>query len=205
MVKHRQFVIAREGWLPLLLVLVISAIAGRYFGWLAAAPALVAVLVTVMLFRNPHRNIPPVPQGVISPLDGTIEIAEQGSCPLMELEGYHVRIRRQRWTAPYYNRSPIEGRVRELPCGGNPDGGHAWRIETDESDNVVVLMNGDHILSHRSFRPCYGERVGQGARSGTRRLGSVADIWLPANAKLLVRSGQRVSSGQDVLAKLVHQ
>ena len=208
MPASRQFIVARDGWLPLALVLVVGIALFRNIAAWTLLPTLLLVGVVVIMYRNPHRAIPPIPQGVVSPMDGKLEFVGTARCPYLEQTdtsqtGYHLRIRR-RWWSPYYIRSPIEGQVCELVGENKPDGVHAWRIFTDEGDTVVMQMSGDHFLSDRSFRPRYGERIGQGQRAGTRLLGSVVDIWLPENARILVDSGDKVASGTDVLAKLVH-
>lgn len=204
MAHRRQFIIARDGWWPAAMALAAALALFQLVSVVAAIPALLVLVVVVVLFRNPHRMIPAVPQGVVSPMDGKVELAERGSCPFLSLDGYHLRIRR-RWWSPYYIRSPIEGQVCELATENRPEKGHAWKLSTDEGDTVVILTSGDHFLSNRSFRPRYGERIGQGQRSGTRRLGRVIDMWLPENAKLLAETGTTVTSGSDVLAKLVHK
>lgn len=204
MAQKRQFIIARDGWWFAGICLAAALTLFQQISPLAALPALLALLVVFVLFRNPHRMIPPIPQGVVCPADGKLEIAERGQCPFYNLDGYHLRIRRRFWS-PYFIRSPIEAQVCELARDNLPDNGHAWQLVTDEGDTLVMMTSGDHFLSNRSFRPRYGERIGQGQRAGTRRLGKVLDLWLPENARVLMEAGSSVKAGSDVLAKLVHK
>ena len=46
-----------------------------------------------------------------------------------------------------------------------------------------------------------GEMVALGERVGMIRFGSRVDIWLPLEAQVIVRRGQKVKGGESILAK----
>jgi phosphatidylserine decarboxylase len=46
-----------------------------------------------------------------------------------------------------------------------------------------------------------GETVSRGERIGLIRFGSRVDVWLPMEAEVVVRRGQKVKGGESLLAK----
>ncbi len=77
-------------------------------------------------------------------------------------------------------------------------------VRTDEDDDVVLQFHGHRFgLAPLAFLR-YGERVGQGQRCAFLRLTRQAELQLPIASRVLVKAGQRVTAGADVLAKLPH-
>ncbi len=109
----------------------------------------------------------------------------------------------------YSLRSPVEGKVMEQwseKCKEeNGQRKFAFWIRTDEGDDIVTVFR---------LRPCAsfcfriyiqsGERLGQGQRCGFLYFGGTVDVFIPANSKLEVEPGQSITSGEDILASLVH-
>ncbi len=67
-------------------------------------------------------------------------------------------------------------------------------------DEVMFLVGYMFLLAFLR----YGERVGQGQRCAFLRLTRRAELQLPIASRVLVKAGQRVMAGADVLAKLPH-
>ena len=84
------------------------------------------------------------------------------------------------------------------------DGSSGLWIRTDEDDDVVLQFRGHRFgLAPLAFLR-YGDRVGQGQRCAYLRLSRLAEVQLPIASRVLVKIGQRVTAGTDVLAKLPH-
>jgi phosphatidylserine decarboxylase len=102
-------------------------------------------------------------------------------------------------------RSPVEGKVLEPP--NLPDDGkspHGVLLQTDEGDEVVMVMSRGRLKSQPRCYIRYGERTGQGKRCGFVHLGGQIDIYLPEATHVVVSAGDWVRSGSDVIAKLIH-
>ena len=70
-------------------------------------------------------------------------------------------------------------------------------------DVTVVQVAG--LVARRIL--CYkqpGDRVGQGERFGFIRYGSRVDVYLAPNSTVDVTIGDKVKSGRDIIAHLVH-
>ena len=207
MAKHgtRNTYISSEGF-PLLLAVAVATIAcWQFIGFL---PALVpaALLVTLyFVFRDPPRPVPAVPLGVVSPVDGEVlevSVAERS------ILGGEARIILLSVNAfgTYTARCPVEGKVMDLATdapdsAGGFDSRGLW-VRTDEGDDMVLSFKSHRFgIAPRAFIR-YGERIGQGQRCAFLRLTRIAEVQVPAVARVQVEVGQRVAAGSDVLAKL---
>ena len=156
------------------------------------------------------RSTTPVassPRGIVSPVDGdvvAVESIEEGA-----LQGTAIRIvLRIDALGTYTARCPAEGKIMDLRAA---QGGetidyptNALWIQTDEGDDVVLYFTGYRFgLPPRSFIR-YGERLGQGQRCAYLRLTRFAEVHLPASSQVLVKPGDSMLGGRDLLAKVTH-
>ncbi len=108
----------------------------------------------------------------------------------------------------YTARSPVEGQIKDLRSVAN-NGIADYRtnalwVRTDEGDDVVVQFHGYRLgLAPRSFIGI-GQRVGQGQRCAYLRLTRLAEVHLPIETKILVKPGQVLVAGHDLIGKLTH-
>ena len=202
--KRNPFV-AREG-IPWLIL--VGAAFGVVYQFADAIFLLIPFTVFVWLyavFRDPRREIPAVPLGVISPVDGVVR--EVGLTDQSVLGGEAQRIVIDVDSMGTYTaRCPVEGKIMDFRGDGNGESvrklsSGLW-IQTDEGHDVVLQFK-----SHRfGFAPLaflrFGERIGQGQRCAYLRLTRVAEVQFPIHGRLLVEPGQRVVAGSDVLGKL---
>jgi phosphatidylserine decarboxylase len=197
--------ICREGWPWLIGAAILWGVIFRVWGPAWSLPVVLLIGWLIFLFRDPGRQVPPLPLAVVAPVDGKVT----------EVVQYHDGVLPGKWTriairtnhlGAYTVRSPIEGSIRDvreeardvdparLTCG-------LW-VRSEEQDNVVLLFPG----RRRRFAPKsfvrYGERVGQGQRFAYLRLAPKAEVYLPATAEIQVSAGDRVFAGTTVLADL---
>lgn len=64
--------IAREAWLPVAAAGVAAGLAYVLCGFYCSLPLIIIAVVSLYLFRDPERRIPPTPLGVVSPVDGRV-------------------------------------------------------------------------------------------------------------------------------------
>jgi phosphatidylserine decarboxylase len=205
--SRRNLLVASEGILFLVAMVVATAAVLHYAGPLyAVVPALVSVYL-FLIFRDPKRQVPAVPLGVVSPADGVV--IEVGVTDKGALGGESHRIViRVNSLGTYTARCPIEGKIMDLasePLARSAlNGSNGLWVRTDENVDVVLQFSGYRFgLAPAAFLG-YGERVGQGQRCAYLRLTRKAEVQLPITGRVLVKTGQRVKAGEDVLAKLPH-
>ena len=208
----RFSVIARQG-LVLLLVWLIGAMALVLSGaWPYSAPLFALAVLTVYLYRDLPRRIPPRPNAIVSPLDGTILSIENGHDPYCERDALRIEAITH-WNGPYVLRSPMEGKVVEQwfsPGSRGEDGEYqspmmAMWIRNDEDDDLVLVVTPRSRWLRMSCRAHAGERVGHGRRCGFIPLGARIEVFLPVNARVEIQAGQKVTAGDSILAQLIHK
>jgi len=182
-------------------------VAWQYAGVNFSIPLMILFIYFVLVFRDPRRDVPAVPLGIVSPVDGTVVGIGLTDKSILNGEAHKIIIRVNS-LGTYTARCPVEGKImdfrgdrahKQLP--GETTG--LW-VRTDENDDVVLQFHGHRFgLAPRAFLR-YGERVGQGQRCAYLRLTRFAEVQLPINGRVLVTAGQRVAAGSDVLAKLPH-
>jgi len=215
MASNQYTLVSREVWPALAIVVVVAVILKIVF--VSVIPSLLFLLLLFLLafaFRDPSRHIPSSPLAVVSPVDGRVVAIETISNPFIETESVRITIKSSAYNV-YRIRSPIEGRVIQrwfllpgdpLPVLQGPVGklhlGN-W-IQTDESDDVVIVVRKatQKLLPRCNIQA--GDRIGQGQRCGMIPFGADVDVYVPANSKLEVAMGEKVLAGSDVVAILKH-
>ncbi|MEX0900376.1 MAG: phosphatidylserine decarboxylase [Gammaproteobacteria bacterium] len=196
MARQRHPAVAREGW-PLITLAVIATAAAWFFESQLTLLAGALAFALVFKFRDPERIIPSEPLGVVSPVDGIVELVETVPDPALNRTAVRIRIRVSFFGA-YSGRAPVEGKVLDLA------GPRGMRLQTDEGDDVILYINTAPGFACPKSIVGYGSRVGQGQRCGWLRLARVAEVYLPADAHISVAPGRRVLAGADLLGVLTH-
>jgi phosphatidylserine decarboxylase len=206
----RFSIITRQGLLLLILWLVLAVALALCDAWPWSLPALLLAFFTVYLYRDLPRRIPPKPNALVSPLDGTVLAVETALDPYVEREAIRIEAVTH-WNGPFVLRSPMEGKVLEQwfsPASKGVDGRPvppmmAMWIRSDEEDDLVMVVTPRSHRPGMSCRAHAGDRVGQGRRCGFIPLGARIEVFLPVNSRVQIQAGQKVSAGDTILAQLV--
>jgi phosphatidylserine decarboxylase len=219
MLAYRYPLIAREGWLWIAVVAVAAAWVQINYG-LVALPLWLLVLLLLFLFRDPARRVPASPLGIVSPVDGKVVAVDTVHDSYLDREALCISIK-MRFTSVYSAHSPMEGKIMQQWLGvprridasvqaGSEQAesrdvqSYAQWIQSDEADDVVMVMEASLPVSRPQCYAHSGERIGQGQRCGFIRFGSQVDVLLPANSRINVAVGDSVLAGTDIIATLVH-
>lgn len=188
----------------LLVAILVAVVVLQFSGWQVSLPFWGLSLLILVIFRDPERDIPSQPMAVVSPADGRITAVTATRDPYLDRDSIRVTLQMNPYGV-FTTRSPVEGKVLQppsLPVDARMPHG-VW-LQTDEGDDVVMVMMRGRL--HTAPR-CYiriGERVGQGKRCGFVHLGGQIDVYLPERSRLDVTVGDWVRSGSDVIATLSH-
>lgn len=204
---RRNPFVAREGLPFLILAAVAFFVALQFFDIAIAVAAAMLFFVFVLIFRDPRRGIPASPLGVVSPVDGQVVEVDLADKGVLHGEAHRISIRINAF-GTYTARAPVEGKVMDLRSV-NGDKVVDYRtnalwLQTDEGDDVVLQFHGYRLgLAPRSIVR-FGERIGQGQRCAYLRLTRIAELHLPIESKILVKPGQVVTAGTDLIGKVPH-
>jgi phosphatidylserine decarboxylase len=189
----------------LLLAAILAAVVVLNFSGLQTSlPFWGLSLLILVIFRDPERDIPSQPMAVVSPADGRVSSVTTTRDPYLDRDSIRVTLQMNPYGV-FTTRSPVEGKVLQPPhTPKDARMPHGVWLQTDEGDDVVMVMMRGRL--HTAPR-CYiriGERIGQGKRCGFVHLGGQVDVYLPERSRLAVDVGDWVRSGSDIIATLVH-
>ena len=201
--------IALAGWPLFLAAILLAAIAAQY-QILFALPFLVLFFVLLYVFRDPWRSIPPDPLAIVSPIDGQVVEVVRTNNPLTAHLDQRITIEFAKLGA-YTVHSCTEGKIATLRRDG-PDTEQRGKnlsalsilVNTDENDNVVMVVHRG-FLGH--YPKCYqhpGERVGQGRRLSYIPFGTRIDLYIPVTARISINKGDKLVAAETILAHFVH-
>jgi len=204
----------KEGYwfgLPLLL-LGLAGLLVRTPLTLAAGIVLIGLALFVFyFFRDPERIVPMDAGLVVSPADGRVVVVkdeENGG-----RAGKRISIFLAIWNV-HVNRSPAAGTITRLDY--KPGKFLAAWEETasfENEQNVFALASEHGPIMFKQIAgwvarrvvawKTAGDTVARGERIGLVRFGSRVDLWLPENAELAVKVGDKVRGGLRVLARIL--
>lgn len=213
--------IHKEGASIILITASLAAVVAGLCLWLlplaAALPvsvaALAAVLFVTSFFRCPEREILREDDTVFSPADGTVVAIEE----VEENEYFHdsrivVSVFMSLWNV-HVNWFPVAGTVDYFRHhhGLFLVAWHPKSSEDNERTTTVVDMGGRKILFRQiaglvarrivSYARV-GHRVEQNSQCGFIKFGSRVDLFLPSDAEILVKLGDKVTGTQTRIARL---
>jgi phosphatidylserine decarboxylase len=201
---HRSTLIARQGLLPLLFALMAAVLVLHFVGLRESLWVWGLALLVLVLFRDPERRITSMPLSVLSPADGRVLQVEKVRDPYLDRASLRISIDMSPFGA-YITRSPVEGKVLEPPQpSGDGRSPHGVWLQTDEGDDIVLVMNKGRLRNNPQCYIRFGDRIGQGKRCGFVHMGGQVDIYLPDTSVPTIAAGAPVMAGADAIARLVH-
>jgi phosphatidylserine decarboxylase len=207
--------------------LALAVLAGAAGGWLFAVPVALLALFFTFFFRDPERHVPAAASDndVLSPADGEVLVAGEAmadAAPSGSPPGIPSGISAGSWRQVSIFLSPMDVHVNRVPASGRvtrvvltrgrflP----AYRREAatvnerseiwiDHQGQLIVARQIVGILARRVVcRLEEGASVKAGDRLGIMKFGSRMDVFVPANAAITVKVGDKVRGGETVIAVL---
>lgn len=205
--------IAREGWLFVLIALAAALGVGFLAGWWWSIPVWLAALFVLQFFRDPPRDVPGDAGAVLSAADGRVVEVSRAQDPYVRREAIKVSVFMNVFNV-HSNRSPVDGVVKErwyfpgafvnaaLDKASLENERNALWLRTPEGGDVTCVQVAG-LIARRIL--CYvgaGAELERGQRFGFIRFGSRVDHYLPLEAEVKVAIGDKVKAAETVLAWL---
>jgi phosphatidylserine decarboxylase len=205
--------IDRAGFPFILIALVLAGLAAWSGGRAWAVPFLVLAAFFVFFFRDPDRTTPTDPNLVVSPADGRVMVAGGEPGPGAPKGRWQVISIFLSPMDVHVNRTPVEGTVTHveyhpgkfLPAYKAEAGQlNEWtEVWFERQGRAVVCRQIVGILARRIVcRLKTGDTVERGQRFGVMKFGSRIDLFVPRDARILAKAGDRVVAGETVLAQV---
>jgi phosphatidylserine decarboxylase len=183
-------------------------------GWGTLGVGVVAVLLTIRFFRVPERPLLHDEGAVYAPADGEIVIIRETHVDeYLGERRIQVSTFMSLWNV-HVNWFPVGGRVvytRYHP-GKYLVAWHPKASELNERMTVVVETVGGRKVLFRQIAGFVARRIvtyarqggaaEQNSQCGVIKFGSRVDLFLPMDAEICVKNGQKVVGTQTVIARL---
>ncbi|HUH67321.1 MAG TPA: phosphatidylserine decarboxylase family protein [Syntrophales bacterium] len=211
---NHNTIIVREG-LPFIIPLGIFTLIFFSIGIIWAATIFfIAACFVSWFFRNPERKFVGGDKAVTSPADGRvlkIENVPEGN--LLKTQAQKVSIFMNVFDV-HVNRAPYSGTVEKVKYdkgvffSANLDKAselnekNAILIKTDGGKEILTVQIAGLIARRIECWLTEGMRVRKGERFGLIRFGSRLEVFLPCDAVISVRIGDRVRAGETLIGWL---
>lgn len=176
--------------------------------------SIIFYLLILQFFRNPIFEITTNTKHVLAPADGKVVVIEETEEP------EHLKGKRKQVSIFM---SPVNVHVNRMPVGGKISyfkyhpGKYlvAWHpkssVENERTTIAVQMPNGVEILFRQiagalarriKWYVKEGDTLEQGQEFGFIKFGSRVDIFLPLDAKVVVKVGDITKGGRTIIAEL---
>ncbi len=211
--RNQNTPIAVEGY-PFIAVFGIVTILLVIISWkVIALAAFCLTLFVAFFFRNPERIPPADENAVVAPADGKIIYLGKAPEEHVGAEMQKISIFMSVFNV-HINRSPISGRVidtfynrgRFLDVRDERatfENERAGLVMENTQGTRIVVVQVAGLIARRIV--CYlrrGDNIRRGARYGLIRFGSRLDVFLPPEADIRVKVGDKTVAGETVLGYL---
>jgi phosphatidylserine decarboxylase len=213
MMKNYGIPVAAEGW-PFIGPLAVLTAVLFAFGWRTPGFVFLALTLFVLFFfRDPERTVPAGSDLVVSPADGRVIVVKDVFEPnYLKQDMQQVSIFLSVFNV-HVNRAPLGGTVEAVKyTPGRFLVASVDKASTDNEQTAMVISDGRRRILVKQIAGliarrivCYakpGDRIAAGERYGLIRFGSRVDIFLPKDAELRVKVGDRIKGARDVIGVL---
>jgi phosphatidylserine decarboxylase len=204
-------IIAREGWVFLVIAVAVGLLLSATGHWLIAGFAWLVALFILQFFRDPPRAIPQAPNSVLSPADGKVVRVEHARDPYLQRDALKISVFMNVFNV-HSNRSPVDGVIvgawyhagsflnAALDKASLENERNALHLRTAGGHDVTCVQVAG-LLARRIL--CYvkpGDALARGQRFGFIRFGSRVDVYLAPGATPKVAVGDSVYATETLLA-----
>ncbi len=216
--------LAPEGYPFILGFVALTILVAFFTPWGASLP-FVLTLFMAYFFRDPERGIPEGENIFVSPADGkVILISPNPAIPplLREGEGEGNASGAGGFIEISIFMSPLDVHVNRAPCDGvveevvHTPGKFLSAFKHEASlrnENIAMVLRSKHgkvlvrqvagFLARRAVcRVKPGDSLRKGERYGIIKFSSRLDVYLPRNARVTVRLGEKVKAGQTIVGEI---
>src|SRR5256886_4757641 len=197
----------------ILLILASGGVAVSFVSMWLSLIFLALFLFTIAFFRDPNRPVPAGPNLIVAPADGRVrDIVDLDEKEILKTRTRRVGIFLSIFDV-HTNRAPIDGRIvyrqhhaglcldaRDPNCSEKNEA-MTWAFENLRGTIVVRQLTG--AIARRIVAwSNVGDELEKGERFGMIRFGSRTELYLPLEAEVLVKTGDHVSGGSTIIARL---
>ena len=203
-----------EGWKFAAIFFVISVSVYTFFITLSVIGFMLTIF-TLWFFRDPERNTPQDSNLIISSADGKVCLIDEAYPP----EELPIELQKMKRICVFMNvfnvhvnRSPVQGNVdhivykegkflnASLDKASDKNERSSLVLNTQNGTKIIVVQIAGLIARRIVGFISLNHNLVQGERFGLIRFGSRVDIYIPIDAIIKCKVGDKVTAGESVLA-----
>jgi phosphatidylserine decarboxylase len=120
MILRRQPIIIRQAFLPLTTIIILALIVNYQQGIVSAIGIWTVAALVAFFFRDPRRQIPPIPLAIVAPIDGRVIAVDTVHDPYLNRSAMRIQMAGA-LAGVYTVRSTMEGKVQKQWFGTLPE------------------------------------------------------------------------------------
>ena len=176
--------------------------------------SLVLYFLILQFFRSPSITIEKNPKHILAPADGKVVVIEEVDEPeylqrkckqvsvFMSPVNVHVNRMPAGGTISYYRYHPGKYLVAWHPKSSSENERTTVVVKTDSGTEILFRQIAGALARRIKCYVNEGQKLEQGAEFGFIKFGSRVDVFLPADAVIQVRIGDKTTGGKTVIAHL---
>ncbi|MBT4759139.1 MAG: phosphatidylserine decarboxylase [Nitrosomonadales bacterium] len=215
MKKNKYPIIAKEGWLYIIIILFISTYLTLINSSISVLFWIISIFI-IQFFRDPKRKISDKKNVIVSGADGRVIAINETFDPYQKKKSIKVSVFMNVFNV-HSNKAPVDGIIlKKIYFPGKFLNAALSKASLENERCAIIIQSKNNskriitcvqiagLVARRIL--CYketGDELTRGERYGFIKFGSRVDLYLPLNTSIKVQLGQKVKNGESIIAEFI--
>ncbi|MBT5150256.1 MAG: phosphatidylserine decarboxylase [Nitrosomonadales bacterium] len=215
MKKNKYPIIAKEGWLYIIIILFISIYLTLINSSISVLFWIISIFI-IQFFRDPKRKISDKKNVIVSGADGRVIAINETFDPYQKKKSIKVSVFMNVFNV-HSNKAPIDGIIlKKIYFPGKFLNAALSKASLENERCAIIIQSKNNskriitcvqiagLVARRIL--CYketGDELTRGERYGFIKFGSRVDLYLPLNTSIKVQLGQKVKNAESIIAEFI--
>ncbi|MBT7482724.1 MAG: phosphatidylserine decarboxylase [Nitrosomonadales bacterium] len=215
MKKNKYPIIAKEGWLYIIIILFISTYLTLINSSISVLFWIISIFI-IQFFRDPKRKISDKKNVIVSGADGRVIAINETFDPYQKKKSIKVSVFMNVFNV-HSNKAPIDGIIlKKIYFPGKFLNAALSKASLENERCAIIIQSKNNskriitcvqiagLVARRIL--CYketGDELTRGERYGFIKFGSRVDLYLPLNTSIKVQLGQKVKNAESIIAEFI--
>jgi len=213
--KNKYPIIAKEGWLYIIIILFISIYLTLINSSISVLFWIISIFI-IQFFRDPKRKISDKKNVIVSGADGRVIAIDETFDPYQKKKSIKVSVFMNVFNV-HSNKAPIDGIIlKKIYFPGKFLNAALSKASLENERCAIIIQSKNNskriitcvqiagLVARRIL--CYketGDELTRGERYGFIKFGSRVDLYLPLNTSIKVQLGQKVKNAESIIAEFI--
>lgn len=215
MKKNKYPIIAKEGWLYIIIILFISTYLTLINSSISVLFWIISIFI-IQFFRDPKRKISDKKNVIVSGADGRVIAINETFDPYQKKKSIKVSVFMNVFNV-HSNKAPVDGIIlKKIYFPGKFLNAALSKASLENERCAIIIQSKNNskriitcvqiagLVARRIL--CYketGDELTRGERYGFIKFGSRVDLYLPLNTSIKVQLGQKVKNAESIIAEFI--